>query len=74
MYILSVLQSKQDVSIYPIIMVADISMGMQNNSISTTIVCNNYAYTKLFKSDEKSNNKDLKIPMNDPLSVLDHWS
>ena len=47
---------------------------MYHRSVRTHIFLENYVYTKLFKSSEKSKIKDCNSPRNKPLIVLDYWS
>ena len=50
------------------------SMVMYHRSVGNHIVRDNYTYTKLCKSDEKSKIKDFNSPRNQPLIFLDYWS
>ena len=49
---MSVPYFKRDGSIYPVLLEETGSLVMYHSAVEINLVCNNYVYTKLFKSDE----------------------
>ena len=61
-------------SLYPVLLSATDILVMYHRSVGNHIVHEDYVYTKLCKSAQKSKIKDFKSPRNEPLIVLDYWS
>ena len=61
-------------SLYPVLLSATDILVMYHRSVGNHIVHEDYVYTKLCKSAQKSKIKDFNSPTNEPLIVIDYWS
>ena len=64
---MSVPHFKRYVSIYPVLLAATDVMFMYHSYVVTHIGHDNYVYTKMFKSSEKSKIKYFESPRKEPL-------